>query len=75
MPLLGKDLRFEVKCRANGFVRLYDWIDGSDGLIIKADRREPLLVIPLAKAADYAIALELSKPGACVDYFPPKRTS
>lgn len=61
MPLLGKDLRIEVKCRANGFNRLYDWLAGSDALIVRADRSPPLLIMPLATAAEYALLLEKNK--------------
>lgn len=61
IPLLGKDRPVEVKARANGFGRLYDWIDGVEFLIVKADRREPLLVMRLKDAADYASALEVAK--------------
>jgi Holliday junction resolvase len=49
---LGIDLCTEVKCRANGFSRLYDWLEGRDLLVIKADRRAPLLVLPFKLAAD-----------------------
>lgn len=61
MPLLGKDLRIEVKCRANGFNRLYEWLEGSDAVILRADRSAPLLVMPLSTAADYAALLEQKK--------------
>ncbi len=61
----GEDLRVvvgdverlvEVKCRATGFAQLYGWMNGRDLLIIKADRREPLVVLPLALAAEIAKA-------------------
>src|SRR5258708_31262434 len=61
MPLLGKDLRIEVKCRGNGFNRLYHWLAGSDALIVRADRNKPLLIMPLATAAEYALLLEGKK--------------
>jgi Holliday junction resolvase len=61
VPLLGIDRRIEVKARANGFVRLYDWLDGADFLVIKADRREPLVVVPLKLAAEIAAAAERGK--------------
>jgi Holliday junction resolvase len=52
LPLGGRDLRVEVKCRADGFRELYSWLDGRDVLIVKADRQEPLVVVrlPLAVA-------------------------
>jgi hypothetical protein len=39
LPLLGVDGCVEVKCRANGFRKLYAWLDGCDLLIVRADRR------------------------------------
>jgi Holliday junction resolvase len=47
IPVLGVDRRAEVKCRGNGFRELYKWLDGADLLIVRADRRELLVVIPL----------------------------
>jgi hypothetical protein len=58
LPLLGIDRRLEVKGRAKGFARLYDWLDGADMMVVKADRKEPLVVIPLRLAADIALATE-----------------
>ena len=58
VPLLGVDRRVEVKCRGNGFARLYDWLAGNDLLIVRADRREPLVVIPLRLAAEVAAVAE-----------------
>ena len=61
VPLLGVDRRVEVKARANGFRRLYDWLGDHDFLIVKADRLEPLVVIPLRLATEIAIAAEKNK--------------
>lgn len=61
VPLLGVDRRVEVKCRGNGFRQLYDWLDGADMLIARADRREPLVIIPLRLAVEIATAAEKSK--------------
>lgn len=58
VPLLGVDRIVEVKVRANGFRELYRWLDGRDLLIVRADRREPLVVIPLRLAAEIAAAAE-----------------
>lgn len=58
VPILGVDRRVEVKVRANGFRELYRWGAGADLLIIRADRLEPLVVIPLRLAADIAYAAE-----------------
>ncbi len=35
----------EVKCRANGFKSIYDWFEGNDALVIKADNKKPLVVL------------------------------
>ena len=62
--LLGLDQTVEVKVRARGFSQLYDWLDGRDLLIVRADRREPLVVLPLSRGIEIAIAAERSKGGA-----------
>jgi Holliday junction resolvase len=54
MPLLGSDRTVEVKCRAAGFSRLYDWLHQRDVLIIKSDRQEPLVAVRLSLAAEIA---------------------
>lgn len=54
VPVCNVDRRVEVKCRANGFRELYAWLEGRDILIVKADRREPLVVVPLKFAAEIA---------------------
>jgi hypothetical protein len=41
-----RELRFEA---------LYSWLDGRDMLIVKADRRAPLLVLPPSLAAEIAV--------------------
>jgi hypothetical protein len=61
VPLLGIDRRVEVKCRGNGFRELYSWLDGADFLIVRADRREPLVVLPLKLAAEIAALAERQK--------------
>jgi hypothetical protein len=52
----GRMMRIEVKCRATGFKQLYDWLDGRDILVVKSDRREPLVVLRMSLAADIAKA-------------------
>ena len=54
VPVLGVDRRIEVKCRGNGFRELYRWLNDADLLIVRADRCEPLVVIPLKLAAEIA---------------------
>jgi hypothetical protein len=54
LPLLGRDLCIEVKARAQGFRELYSWLNERDALIVKADRLEPLVVVRLSLAAEFA---------------------
>jgi Holliday junction resolvase len=61
VPLLGVDRRVEVKVRGNGFGRLYDWLAGNDFLIVRSDRREPLVVLPMRLAAEIAAVAERHK--------------
>ena len=62
VPLLGVDRRVEVKCRGDGFRELYRWLgNGADFLIIKRDRDEPLVVMPLKLAAEVAMVAEKAK--------------
>jgi hypothetical protein len=61
LPLLGIDRRVEVKGRADGFARLYAWLDGADLLVLKADRKEPLVVLPLQLATEIAAAAERNR--------------
>jgi hypothetical protein len=58
VPLLGIDRRVEVKCRGNGFRQVNAWLAGADLLILRADRCEPLAVVPLRLAAEVASAAE-----------------
>jgi len=62
VPLLGRDLVVEVKSRRDGFRELYAWLDGRDVLMLKADRREVLVVLPLRLATEIATAAERGKP-------------
>ena len=43
----GIGLIWQVKVRANGVKRLYDWLKGHDALAIRSDRHEWLAVLPL----------------------------
>jgi hypothetical protein len=61
VPALGRDLRGEAKCRGNGFNRLYDWLEGRDFLVIRADRKPLLVVVPLELAAEIVAAAEKRK--------------
>lgn len=37
--------RLECKKRKDGFIKIRQWIDGNDGVILGADREEPLIVL------------------------------
>ena len=63
LPLMGRDLCVEVKARADGFRELYSWLNQRDVLIVKADHREPLVVLRLSLAA------EIAKLGAAAPVF------
>ena len=64
VPVLGRDLRIEAKVRAGGFRELYGWLRDSDALIVRADRKEALVVVPLRLAVEIAAAAERGKGGA-----------
>lgn len=48
VALDGRDRIFQLKCLANGYRTIYAALAGHDGLIVKADREEPLVVLPLS---------------------------
>jgi hypothetical protein len=58
VPVLNVDRVVEVKCRADGFRELYKWLEARDLLIVRADRREPLVVLSLKLAAEIAAKAE-----------------
>jgi Holliday junction resolvase len=64
VPALGRDLRGEAKCRGNGFNRLYDWLEGRDFLVLRADRKPLLVVTTLELAAQIVAMAERAKGGA-----------
>jgi hypothetical protein len=47
----GRTLRAEVKARAQGFGMIYNWLNDRDALIVKSDRKPPLVVLPPDLAA------------------------
>jgi hypothetical protein len=61
VPILEVDRVVEVKARANGFRELYRWLIDRDILIVRADRSEPLVVLPLRLAAEIALAADRNK--------------
>jgi hypothetical protein len=56
LPLIGRNLCVEVKCRGQGFRELYSWLNGRDVLIVKADRQEPLVILRTSLAVEIARA-------------------
>jgi hypothetical protein len=58
VPLLGVERVVEVKCRANGFRELYAWLADRDILIVRANRREPLCILPMWLASEIAAEAE-----------------
>jgi hypothetical protein len=58
ISLLGRTRRVEVKARGNGFRQLYSWISNADLLIVKADRCDPLAVLPLPLLVELMLAAE-----------------
>ena len=61
VPLLGIERVVEVKCRANGFRELYAWLTDRDILIVRANRREPLCILPMWLASEIAAEAERRK--------------
>jgi hypothetical protein len=53
LELLDRVLRVEVKARAC-FTTLHKWLSKADVLVLKADRLEPLVVLPLPLLAELA---------------------
>ena len=51
LTLQGKQFRIEAKHRGNGFQTIYSWLGNNDGLVIRADRQEPLICLPLKTIA------------------------
>jgi hypothetical protein len=58
IPVLGVDRCCECKVRGKGFGQLYTWLRDRDLLIIRADRRELLVIIPLRLAIEIAVSAE-----------------
>jgi hypothetical protein len=61
IPLLGIDRKVECKARAAGFKQIYGWLEGADALIVKADRKPPLVIVRLSLAVEVAAAAERGK--------------
>ncbi len=63
-PVLGSDWRVEAKCRADSFIKIYEWLGLNDALVIKSDRRRPLVVLDLRRALSILNAIETAKAAA-----------
>jgi hypothetical protein len=61
LPLFNIDRRVEVKVRGHGFAQLCRWLADSDFLVVKVDRREPLVVLRLKFGVKIAAAAERAK--------------
>ena len=59
---IGQELKAECKCRGSGFTTLYKWLGAHDALVLKADRAEPLITMPLRAFAKLVGELNQSKP-------------
>jgi hypothetical protein len=66
VDLLGIERRVECKVRSHGFRQLYEWLANADMLVIRADRKEPLVVIPLWLAAEVAAVAEELEHERCI---------
>ena len=64
VPTLSRDLRGEPKCPGDGFNRLYEWLEGRDFLVLRADRRPLLVVVKLELAAEIVAVAERTKKDA-----------
>jgi hypothetical protein len=51
VELAGRELTLECKSRRD-FATLYGWLTGRDALILKGDRKDPLLVVRLSSALE-----------------------
>jgi hypothetical protein len=60
VPLLGRALVIEAKARKDGFRELYAWLEARE-VIVRADRKAPLCILPLSLAIEFAAAAERAK--------------
>ena len=61
IPLIGRQLRCDVKSRGTGFRQLYTWLAKVDLLIAAADRQPPLVITSFALATQIARAAQNSR--------------
>lgn len=61
VPVLGVDRTLEVKCQASGWKQAYAFLADHYGLIIRADRKPPLMVMRLADFAELALIADRAR--------------
>ena len=64
VPVLGRDLRGEAKCRGNGFCEIYKRLAGRDFLVVRADRKPLLVIAKLDLATEIIMAAERATKGS-----------
>lgn len=62
LSVCAENWRGEVKCRATGFGQLYAWLDPVRFLVVKADHKDPLIVMRLSDAARIGAIAQKAKP-------------
>lgn len=45
----NKEISLSIQVKARKTLQLYSWLGNADALVVKADREEPLIVLPLSK--------------------------
>jgi hypothetical protein len=65
LPWIGREADIEAKARADGFKELYKWIKPRKGLIVKANRQEPLVIV---RINDFAELLNFANMGYSVAF-------
>ena len=58
---VARELGHLIKCRANGFRELYKWLEGCWALVVKADRKTPLVVLPMPEFIELVKQAEKGK--------------
>jgi hypothetical protein len=61
VPCCGRDLVVEAKSRGDRFKQIYSWLKNRDALIVRADRQDALVIVPLKLAAKVLSAAESHK--------------
>jgi Holliday junction resolvase len=61
LELHGRIVKVQVKARQE-FRTLQQWLDGAELLLLKADRQDPLVVMPVELFAELALAAQKVRP-------------